>query len=291
MAGPELARITMRLWMLGRELARLRKERELSDADLRAQGLEPSTIWRWLNGETRKPRRSTIELLLTILGVTDERQRAELLDLALHPDGPAWLSNYGQEDVSDNYATYISFEAEASAIFEFATGPVPGLLQTRQYTEALLRVVPGATDDYVRRQLEVRERRKELLASPNPPRLHTIVDEGTIRRVVGGAKVMRGQYAALLSPPADATVQVLPFAVGEHPAMTGGPFAIMQFRDPRAPRDGALFVESIRQIFVDSDEDLRDYRRRWDALAATALSPADSAALIRAAASKIKREG
>lgn len=291
MAGPDLARTTMRMWVLRRRLMSRRQELGLVDADIKRRGLEPSTIWRWLNGETRKPRRATIELLLTIFEYgPNDPQRAELLDLAMHPNGPAWLHHYGDEDVSDHYATYISFETEASAIFEVATGPVPGLLQAHRYTEAILRAIPGATDEYVARQLEVRERRRALLTGDNPPRLHAIIDEGTIRRVVGGPAVMLEQYGVLLDPPAGATIQVLPFAAGEHPAMTGGPFAIMEFRDPRAPRD-ALFVESIRQIFVDSDEDLHDYRRRWDALSSAALSTADSATLIRGAASKIRRKG
>lgn len=282
MAGPNLARRTVRLLAFGREYARIRKERGLTDDDIRKGGVDPSAVWRWVNGEVRKPRRATVELLLTILEIHGPL-RDELLDLLLNPDGPAWLRTY-EGVLPEIYATYIGFEADARWLGNFELGHVPGLLQTDAYTVALLRSIPGVTEEHIRGQLEVRAQRQAVLAGPDPLHLHAVVDEGAVRRIVGGVEVMVAQLHALADEDRpNVTLQVLPFTAGAHPAGTG-PFVTMRFRDPRAP--AATFAETAGGLaIVDPDERYDDI---WDSLVTMALNPEDSAAFIAAAAAGIE---
>lgn len=274
MAGPNLARKTARLLVLRREIERIRRERSLTDEKLEEDsGVSADTLRRLLDGETRRPRKSTVNALLNALGVQGGK-RAELYDLAMNPGGPSWLHTY--EDVlPEPYQTFIGFEDEASDVRNFQLALVPGLLQTEAYTEALIRAMPGVTEQHVRRQLEVRSRRRAVLSRTPPQRLHVILDEAVLRRPVGGPGVMAGQLAALAEQPNHITIRVVPYSAGGHPAGTG-PFVIMQFPELRA-----VFVESMAgQLFVESDVDLERYDAIWGRLETLALNREDSAAFI-----------
>jgi len=280
MAGPNLARRTVRMMVFRGEYLRLRTERDLTDAKIKAAGVDPSGIWRWLNGETRRPRRSTVELLLNVLR-PPESLRAELLDLALNPEGPGWVRAY-EGVLPDTVTTYSGFEAEAERVRNWEPANVPGLLQTAAYTEAVIRAVPGVTDEHVARQLDVRRRRQAVLTATPPLHLHAVLGEAVLHQVVGTPATTKQQLLALGKQPENVTVQVVPFSL-THPGGTGS-FVLMDFRDPRAA--AAAVVESPAGLnFVDSDERLG---RIWDRLASLALSPQDSAAYIAAAAKKMK---
>jgi hypothetical protein len=270
--------MNVRLWILSRELTRIRRERRLTDAKLKKGGVDPSGIRRWLSGETTQPRQSTVELLLNICNIHGA-QRDELLDLALNPDGSAWLRTY-MPALGEKYSNFIEFESDANRIRSAQPMLVPGLLQTEAYAEAVVRATPGATDEHVSRQLEVRAQRRAALARIQ---FHAVLDEAALRRQTGGPNVMRAQLLALLDLPSNVTLQVLPFTAGAHTAMTGS-FVIMEFADPRAPR-GVVAIESTGQLFVDSRLDT--YERNWTGFAEAALEPQATATFIATAADEL----
>jgi hypothetical protein len=73
------------------------------------------------------------------------------------------------------------------------------------------------------------------------------------------------------------SVQVLPFAAGGHPAMTGG-FTILRF--PGSLED-VVYVENMTSdLFVESEEDVHHYRLAFDHLLTQALGPEESIAFI-----------
>ncbi|MRT44555.1 transcriptional regulator, partial [Xylella fastidiosa subsp. multiplex] len=72
---------------------------------------------------------------------------------------------------------------------------VPGLLQTRQYAEALITgALPETAATDIEKRVQVRLRRQERITAPdNPLRLWTVMDEAALRRVVGNRSLMRDQ--------------------------------------------------------------------------------------------------
>ena len=120
-------------------------------------------------------------------------------------------------------------------------------------------------------------------AVPDGRRLSVVLGEGALYQAVGGAQVMAGQltYLARLAGEAPAvTLQVLPFSAGAHGGAGSGSLAILRF--PDAPSLGVVYLDALSGgIYLDSQADVARYIRAFALLRASALSPADSARLLR----------
>ncbi|MDT3399079.1 helix-turn-helix transcriptional regulator [Streptomyces sp. B1866] len=184
-----------------------------------------------------------------------------------------------QEIHPDQYRRSLALEAQALVIEEYAGHTVPGIVQTEDYARELFRKFdPTATDEAINQLVEARMSRRARLRVPNPPRLSLILDEAVIKREVGGPEVMRRQLADLIdladTPTTD--VQVLPFAHGAH-GLLGGSLTLLTLEDAMV-----AYEESITTGFLHEDpEFVRNCRRNYDRIRAYALSPTDSAAMIR----------
>ena len=64
--------------------------------------------------------------------------------------------------------------------------------------------------------MSLRLKRQELLARPEPPQIWAVIDEGALRRPVGGRAVMREQMERLtwIAGRRHVTLQVVPLARG-----------------------------------------------------------------------------
>ncbi|MFF8917804.1 helix-turn-helix domain-containing protein [Streptomyces sp. NPDC015032] len=126
----------------------------------------------------------------------------------------------------------LGLEAAARTIRIYQSEFVPGLTQDLEYARAIL-ALSDADEDVQRVHAAVRAKRQSILERPdNPPTITVILNEGIIRRPVGGTVVMRQQLLRLsqLAAQPHITVRVLPFAAGAHPAMHG-PFTLWDFED------------------------------------------------------------
>lgn len=266
---------TVRRRELGRRLreARERARRSIEEA---AQALHchPSKISR-LENATRGPNVSDVRALCDLYEI-DEQERNELIDLARKAREPAWWQPY--TEVATRSSTYLGLEAAATYVRHYETIRVPGLLQTPNYTRALLRrVIPRFDVEAIEQYVETRLARKQLLLRQDPIRYWAIVDEAVLRRRVGDTSVMREQLAHILdlvSLP-NVTFQMVPFDVGAHPGMEG-PFVILSFSDP-VLRDVVHVEGRSGMLFLDSDGDLAGYSDDFDNLRALAEAPDSTA--------------
>lgn len=269
---------TVRLRRLAAELRRLRAASEMSrEAVGEKTGINGVTLYRIETARTR-PQGRTLAALLKLYGVK-AAQRDYLTTLCRDAATQGWLRPYS--GMPEGYSAYISFEDEALSITNYEAMLIPGLLQTEEYATSLIQgLLPTATPSAVQDCVTVRMERKRVLTKPEPLKFWAIVDEAALRRVVGGAAVMRAQLAALLEA-ADApniTVQVIPFGVGAHPGMLGS-LVVMEFPDPM-DTDLILIDGMADDQFLESDDHVRKYTTILDVLRAVALSPGDSASLI-----------
>lgn len=270
---------TVRLRRLAAELRRLRASAGLSrEAVSERTGINGVTLYRIETARTR-PQGRTLAALLTLYGV-EPAQRDDLTALCRDAATQGWLRPH-HSDLPEVYAAYISFEDEAYSVSNYASLFVPGLLQTEEYATSVIQgVLPMATASQVVDRVTARMERQRVLTKPEPLKLWAIVDEAALRRVVGGAGVMRRQLAALLeaTDAANVTFQVIPFGVGAHPGMPGS-FVVMEFPDPMDT--DLIYVDSMAgDWLLESDADVRRYTAILDVLRAVALSPGDSATLI-----------
>ena len=76
------------------------------------------------------------------------------------------------------------------------------------------------------------------------------------------------------------TLQVLPFSAGAHAGAGSGSLAILRF--PDAPSLGVVYLEALSGgVYLEGQADVARYIRAFALLRAAALSPADSARLLR----------
>jgi hypothetical protein len=279
---------TMRRRRLARELARLREDRGMTIREA-AGALEwdPSKLSR-VEGLQRGIIVRDVRRLLDLYQVTDEGQREALFEMARQAKQRGWWQAYADVMPSE-YATLIGLEAEAAEIRTYQPELIHGLLQTEDYARAVIRAGrPGDTTGEVDRRVEIRMMRQQVLDREDPPRVRVVLNEGAVRRVVGGPEVMRAQLRQLAADRERATVmvQVLPFSAGEHPAMASGPFDLLVFAE--AADRGVVTIENMTSsLSLDSDDDLRQYVTAFDYLQAAALGPRESRDMLITLAEQI----
>jgi len=278
---------TVRLRRLAAELRRLRAEAELSREQVAAQtGVNEGTLYR-LETARARPQRRTLLALLDLYGVS-ESLRSDLLELSRSADGQGWLRPY-QSELPEEYAAYISFEAEARSVRNYESLFIPGLLQTEDYARAVITgTLPMASQPEVEQRVQARIERQERLAAEKPLELWAIVDEAAVRRMVGGPQVMRSQLEHLLEAVdrPKVTLQVITFAAGAHPGMPGS-FVYMEFGEAADPE--LVYVDTLAgDLFLEAEADLRRYSQMFDHLRATALSPSQTTDMVSAVIESLK---
>lgn len=266
--------------MLGVRLRRLRESSGISRDDagdaIRASAAK---ISRLELGRVGSKERDVAELL-TLYGVGDGEERSALLELGRRARRPSWWQSYG-ELLPTWFETYVGLEQSASVIRTYETQFVPGLLQTAGYARAVTCLgAPGGRPDEVDRRVELRLRRQDILREDAPPKLWAVVDEGALRRPIGGVEVHLEQLEHLLrmSTLPHVTIQVVTLRSGGH-AAAGGPFSILRFADPDVA--DVVYLEQLTSaVYLDKPAEVERYLAVMTALAVQAEPTARTAPIL-----------
>ncbi|WP_338781687.1 helix-turn-helix transcriptional regulator [Streptomyces sp. DG1A-41] len=179
------------------------------------------------------------------------------------------------------FVPYLQLERSATELLDYSNALIMGMLQTSDYATAVFKATrPRESEDEIKSRVELRIRRRDVMDRTSPPLLWVILHESCLRTVVGGPEVMRGQMSQLLvdaeSP--HVTIQVLPFKAGA-PASSLPFTLITQDGEPTV-----LYGETRGLGHVnDSATAVAEASITYDRLRAAALSPNDSASMIREA--------
>ncbi len=249
---------TVRRMLAGSRLRRLRVEAGISrDAAGEAIRASEWKIHRLENGQVGFKERDVVDLL-TFYGVTNPREVAAVVGMALEANDTGWWHQYG-DVLPQWFRAYVDLEQAASMIRTYEGQFVPGLLQTDDYARSVMVRVLEETPEEIERRVEVRTARQAVLSRPDPPRLWAVVDEAALRRPVGGAEIMRDQIERLIEAAGlpNVTLQVLRFGAGAHPAMVGA-FSLLRFADIELP--DVVYLEHLTgAIYLDKRDDVRQY--------------------------------
>jgi hypothetical protein len=214
-----------------------------------------------------------------IYGVTDDAVVERLTSLAKHGRTRGWWSDY-DTTIGPDIRDLADAEDLATGIKTWHPCAVPGLLQTREYSAAVIAVRRKLGEDEATLAVDgliaLRERRKEVLARPNAPHLWAIIGEAAVLTDVGGDQVMAGQLQHLcnLAEQPNISIQMLPFSAGAHAGMSG-PFMVMSF--DTTLEGGIVFVENAGgNAFSDDPVEARQRTDRFTHLQAQALPLADT---------------
>jgi transcriptional regulator with XRE-family HTH domain len=222
-----------------------------------------------------------VKFLLGVYGVEENGEEWEtLLALARESRQKGWWHAYG-DVIPEGFETYVGLEADATTLRTYESEYVPGLLQTADYADAVIRATMlTASDEEVEKHVTVRMVRQERLTGPGAPEMWAVVSEAVIRRVVGGGPVMRAQLGRLVETrkQPNITLQVLPFSVGAHAGMDGA-FMILGFPTPTDP-DVTYVHYYTGTLYLEKPEDLARYTLMFDHLRAAALPVGQSRDLI-----------
>ena len=274
-SGPTALRI-----QLGAQLRRLRQARNLTREragwEIRAS---ESKISRMELGRVPFKERDLADLL-TLYGV-EETDRADLLSLAQRANAPGWWQQF-VDVVPPWFLSYLGLEEAASLIRAYEVHFVPGLLQTADYARAVIEQGhAGASAAEIDRRIELRQTRKKVLNGPDAPRLWAVLDEGVLRRQIGGPAVMRAQVEALIdaSELPNVRLQVVPFGAGTSAAV-GCPFAILRFAEPELT--DVVYVEQLTSaIYLDKPGDVDQYAVALERACLVAEPPDRTAVFLR----------
>jgi transcriptional regulator with XRE-family HTH domain len=177
------------------------------------------------------------------------------------------------------FRPFVQHEAEAVALRWFEQTLVPGLLQTAEYAHAVLSTRIGANEDDVDQLVASRLERQAILDRDDPPLLWVVIDEGVLRRPVGGSDVMGVQVEHLteMAGRPSVVIQVIPSAVGAHEGLTGS-FVIADF----ASAPSIVYLETaLTGLVVERREDVSAVTLRYETLKTEALPRAASLDLLR----------
>jgi transcriptional regulator with XRE-family HTH domain len=265
--------------LLGAQLRRLREAKRLSLEEagnvIRASH---SKISRLETGRVGFKDRDVVDLL-TFYGVTDEKKRQELRELAVRANSPGWWHDYA--DVLPNwFEEYVGLEEAASQIRAYEVQFVPGLLQTEDYARAVT-MLGYSNPKEINRRVKLRIARQAVLSRPNPPSLWVVLDEALLRRPIGGTAAMRAQLKHLIemSQRPNVTVQVVPFKAGGH-AAAGGPFSLLRFDEVDMP--DVVFLEQLHTAqYLDKADVVDGYLAVMERLCVSALTPAATVKTLR----------
>lgn len=263
---------TVRERRLARALRHLREEAGLTIEEI-AEKLEmsASTVSRMETAQVGvRPR--DLKFLLDMYEVS-EAERDQLLQIARERRQQRWWREYA--DLPS--ILFAGLEEDASAIWQYSTQLIPGLLQTEAYARAVLQAIRlDAKPGDVERRLELRIHRQELLTSEHAPEYWVVLDEAVVLRQVGGPAIMADQLGELIEAARrpNVTLQVLPFTSGEHAGMDGE-FTVFHYLESADP--DVVYIENTgSDLYLEAPEVTRRYSKIFDHLRAAAQNPAES---------------
>jgi hypothetical protein len=186
--------------------------------------------------------------------------------IAVKLGAPSWLREW------------IEIEREATALCGYEVCVLPGLVQTEAYARAVLGDGGVLDRDEVDQHVAARLDRQSVLVRERPPKFTAVLDEGALRRPIGGPVVMREQLQSIVKLCAEPHVRIhiVRTEVGAYAGLNG-PFVVATLPDET---DVVYLDNQLRGQVVDRVEDVRALRRAWESVRSEALPHRQSTELI-----------
>ncbi|QIS20892.1 helix-turn-helix domain-containing protein [Nocardia terpenica] len=225
-------------WELMLRLRERRKELDVSPATIAKKLRISSGYWSHIEGERNLLSEDKLTSLLELLEFDDDEKR-ELLQLRTAAKERGWWARYSGI-IGPDLMRIIGLEHGAQTIRIYESILIPGLLQTKPYTQALItpslaNVRPAEVDQLV----AVRMRRRDRLTEGDPLQLTAIIGETALVQATGGPTVLREQLehlAAMIDQHPDTLdIRIIPFTSPEGNALGGATFRLLDFDSTKLP--------------------------------------------------------
>jgi transcriptional regulator with XRE-family HTH domain len=153
---------------------------------------------------------------------------------------------------------------------------VPGILQTREYAQAVFGgAVTRRSPDEIEAAVAHRLGRRSIFERPSPPEFRAYIHESALRIHYADREVMRAQLDFLCEAAAWPTVsiRVIPFAAE---GVTSSIRSLVYAGGPVPQLDTVQVSGAFDGVLLDAEAQLRKYRNLLDAVEAIALGAAES---------------
>lgn len=231
----------------------------------------------------KRPEMSDIRDLLRIYQVEDA-EREELEQIAILARARAWWRDY--PDVFEN--EFPGFENDAARIRVFMPLVLPGLLQTRDYTEAHLRF-GSRPPTWRQRAMAARLRRQEVLDRTGvpPPEIQAVLTEASLMYRWGSKSDRRDQIEHLIDLAARPGIDLRIQRFEDGPPQ--GMFSPVNLFELPGGEPGIVFTETDTAIQeVSQPELVEGYAHTFDRASEAALEPLDTCAYLRYLAQRLE---
>jgi hypothetical protein len=253
----------------------------------RTLGWGNATISRLENGRNKKVRATDLDALGGLYGV-DGDDLVVWKELAGQPPVRSWLRTYS-DVISPNFNTYVELESAASELAAFQPLIIPGLLQTRDYAQAMNRAVqPRVSEADLERLAAVRAKRQHLITRPrNPCKLTAVIHENALRTIIGTPQVMADQcrHAADMSTLDNVELRVLRQEAGLPTGRLVTPFIVMTFpkdMQGKPVEPSVVYAESYTgDAYLEKRDDVLRCRHSFRTLFGATMDARSSRTLLR----------
>jgi len=254
---------------LGTRLRALRNERGLTVEEVAAELLCSTTKISRLETAARRPSLRDVRDLC-VLYELDQQMSRELMSLAREARESGWWTEYPDLGLDP----LIGLEQEAASITCYSMYYMPGLLQTEEYAELIIKTVAPKMDLHVVQQRTAARMRRQEVLGDNGPFYSVILDEMVLRRGVGSPSLMAAQVGKVLRLARSdrITVQVIPFEAGAY-AAADSYFVLLEF-DDESNLWPVIYIEGLTDNqYLQRGPDIARYRETVEYLRDRALDP------------------
>jgi transcriptional regulator with XRE-family HTH domain len=240
-----------------------------------------------------RPDLAEVMKILDILGVKGDRWH-DVVRIARDAAEKGWWDTYG-DAMGARQRLYADLESGAKTIREYCQTAMPGVLQTPDFTWALVELdqEKGPIAYRPERMAEARLQRQRIVHRQDGPQYEVILDEFVLRRLAVPASVMQAQLRHIIDMAADeprVTVRMLPYDA----RIAGGllpksPFHLFTFADPADPTMAVADTVNTDLVYTEPKE-VAVYTRHYDRLREASLSDSDSLAFLGKMAAQLTDE-
>lgn len=272
---------TVRARELGSALRRAVQASGLSNMDLaRRLGWSPSKVTYLFQGKRGYIETDVAQVLAVCRVIGPERDR--LLRLARDSHEPTWWNEHNNDPGRTVLRSIVNHEERAVSVTNYDNHVIPGLLQTEDYMQALMRTCATTSADEIDELVQTRLHRQNIFNRyPRPATCRFFIEEYVLRRTGPGQEIMSEQLHHLLrvSVRPRATIRVVPDSAGFH--LGKSPFHMTTFEDigPVVYTEGAA-----SSGFFEHPESVAIFQRILSNLSAVALDEERSRRWIAALA-------
>jgi transcriptional regulator with XRE-family HTH domain len=216
----------------------------------------------------------------------DPKTRNQLIALAQESHEIGWWQ--GQMSYEQQEHTLMTLESQAETIVHFQLAVVPGLLQTGEYTHALITEMDMHPESESVGGMVNRLQRQSVLLRDNPPDFLAIIDELALHRFVGGPGVLRRQLDHLVkeSDRPNVSLRVVPNDRQAHSGVDGS-FKVIR----RPGLSPVAVVETLTAgLFVEDRTEVDMYERAVRKLLHLTLDEEESVSLVADLARRLDTE-